>query len=125
MVELLSGHYRLDWASYSDREANLMRTGVLDDFKITIELAWKTMKDWLRDERAIIANSPREVIKEAWGQGLVVDGEAWLSMLVRRNELAHTYDKDAARESFLTIGTHCLPLLNELAAVLERRMGNG
>lgn len=124
MVELLRGHYELDWSSYTEREANLMRTGVIDDFKITIELAWKTLKDYLRDEKAVLAKAPRDVVKEAWSHDLVGDIDGWLEMLVLRNELTHRYDRHAAMESFGAIRDQCLPLLREMVAVLDRRQSD-
>ncbi len=64
-------------------------------FEFVFELSWKLAKDIL-GYRGILANSPRSVIKEAFQQEIIVDGDAWISMLEDRNMAAHIYDEEHA-----------------------------
>lgn len=71
----------------------LEKEGLIQRFEYTFELAWKTLKDYL-EAQEIEASFPREVIKTAFHYNLIVDGEAWMDMLEKRNLMAHTYDEE-------------------------------
>ncbi len=69
------------------------KEGLIQRFEYTLELAWKTMKDYL-EYNEIIAKFPRDVIKHAFQADLIENGESWMNMLKERNLMAHTYDED-------------------------------
>ena len=77
-------------------------SGLIKTFEFTFELSWKTLKDYLQAE-GILADSPRETLKQAFQMGLIEDGHLWIEMLDKRNELTHTYDEPAARQAATTI----------------------
>ena len=71
----------------------LEREGTIQRFEVAVELAWKTLKDYLEYEgQSLQPVTPRNVIKEAFSAGLLTDGQVWIDMLDHRNLLAHTYD---------------------------------
>jgi len=43
--------------------------------------------------QGIIVKFPREVIKEAFKNEIITDGEIWMEMLDNRNLSVHTYDE--------------------------------
>lgn len=45
-----------------------------------------------------VTGSPRSIIKEAYAVYPFFDGELWLKMLRERNDMAHIYDGNAAKE---------------------------
>ena len=57
------------------------------------ELSWKLMKRYLDENLVIGHNSPRSVVKEAYKQRLIEDGEIWLDILEDRNLKSYTYDE--------------------------------
>ena len=71
----------------------LEKEGMLQRFEYTFELAWKTLKDYLKSQKVEVS-FPREVIKAAFHYGLIKDGEMWMDMLDKRILLSHTYDED-------------------------------
>lgn len=71
---------------------DLSKEGLIQRFEYTFELAWKTLKDYL-ESQGIIAQSPREALKQGFHLNLLDNGEAWIDMLEKRNLLAHTYDQ--------------------------------
>ena len=71
----------------------LSKEGLIQRFEYTLELAWKTLKDYL-EYKEVIAKFPRDAIKEGYQAELLDNGEVWLDMLNQRNILAHTYDED-------------------------------
>ncbi len=69
------------------------KEGLVQRFEYTFELAWKTVKDYLQYQQ-IDCQFPREVIKKAFENDIIKNGEIWIEMLESRNELAHTYNED-------------------------------
>ena len=85
-------------------------------FEFTFELAWKFLKDYFA-ERDVILNYPKEVLKEAFGVGLIDDENLWLEMLHDRNMTSHTYDEELADEIYVKIKAY-VPELRRLASIL-------
>ncbi|MGI9256077.1 MAG: HI0074 family nucleotidyltransferase substrate-binding subunit [Salinispira sp.] len=62
-------------------------------FAVCMELAWKTMKDYMEHNGIIFAEVfPTSVIKEAGATKLIDNPELWLRALDDRNKMSHTYD---------------------------------
>jgi nucleotidyltransferase substrate binding protein (TIGR01987 family) len=71
----------------------LEKEGVVQRFEYTLELAWKTIKDYLEASGVVLsAVTPRQVVKDACAARIIDDGQAWIDMLDHRNLLSHTYD---------------------------------
>jgi len=94
--------------------------GILQRFEFTFELAWKTMKDYL-EYLGIIdkIGSPREVIQSAFKSNLIDDGEAWIAMMISRNELAHLYDEEESRVIYERIKSEYVTLIEKLLEKLK------
>jgi nucleotidyltransferase substrate binding protein (TIGR01987 family) len=52
----------------------LERNGLIQRFEFTVELAWKTLKDFLNAEGFDI-KSPKETIRQAFQSGYIGDGK--------------------------------------------------
>lgn len=97
--------------------------GVLHRFEFTFELAWKTMKDYLEYVGIIEkTGSPREVIQEAFKEGLIEDGDKWISMMLARNALSHLYDEEKSREIYEDIKNGYFKLLVDLSKILQSKI---
>lgn len=77
----------------NDKQNQLMHMALVQTFKITYELSWKILKDYLKS-KGIIANYPKEVIKEAFATETIKDGQTWIDMLETRNSTSHEYNMD-------------------------------
>ena len=75
---------------------NLLRAGLIHVYEHTLELAWKTLKDYLEEQGFTDITSPKKVIRTAFANGYVKDGELWLEALDDRNLVTHDYDEDVA-----------------------------
>ena len=42
--------------------------------------------------------SPRQILKFAYQAGMITDEELWLDALVSRNNVAHAYNRDIAKD---------------------------
>ena len=71
----------------------IAKEGMIQRFEFCMELAWKTMKDYLEDNGVIFKQVfPSAVIKEAGECKLIEKTDLWLQALDDRNKMSHTYD---------------------------------
>ena len=69
---------------------------LIQAYEIVFELAWKTLKDYL-EYNGIKADTPREVIKEAFSNNIIENGQVWIEMMEARNKTSHTYKEELAK----------------------------
>ena len=107
----------------NEEETEIAIDGTLHRFEFTFELAWKTMKD-LMEYNGIIEStgSPREVLKNAFQNGIIEDGETWINMMLARNSLSHLYDEEVSRKIYKDIKEKYIVLIEKLNEVLEKQI---
>lgn len=102
----------------------LEREGTVQRFEVALELAWKTMTDFLEHEGEVLTPvTPKVVVKAAFAAGVVADGQAWTDMLDHRNLLSHTYDAAAFEDAVLAIRDRYLAAFEGLVAFFAGRTG--
>ncbi len=105
---------QLDKAVEMDEYTDLEREGLIQRFEYTIELAWKTLQDLLSAKGYEDVKGPKPVIRQAFKDGYIFDGDAWLAMWDNRTLANHTYDEDTAIEVADKIKSEYYYLLDEL-----------
>ncbi len=101
-----------------DETDSVIRSGIIKNFEIAFELSWKVMKDRL-EAGGTIANSPREIIKAAFGENLISDAEIWIDALLKRNLMAHIYDEAMAKQALDHIKEKYFIMIKNLKDKLE------
>ena len=79
----------------SQKEAleQIAKEGMIQRFEVCVELAWKTIKDYMEQNGFVFAQVlPSAVIKEAGAAKLLDAPGVWLQALDDRNKMSHTYD---------------------------------
>lgn len=111
-----------DFEFANDNE--IYRTGVIAQFNLTFELAWKALQAVLRAHGAQGAEtgSPREILQLGYKLGFVDDSAVWLAMLKNRNSSAHIYDEDRIDELLLLIRDSFLPAFSALEGTLKDKL---
>ena len=66
---------QLESALQQKRFSVLEKDGVIKRFEFTFELAWKTLQDKLYDEGYLTTKGPKPVIKQAFSNGMITDGQ--------------------------------------------------
>ena len=95
--------------------SNLEKEGTVQRFEFVVELAWKTLKDYLEYEGQVIEPvTPRNVIKTAFAARILQDGQIWIDMLDHRNLLSHTYDERTFDQAVLAIRGRYLAAIEAL-----------
>lgn len=93
----------------------LYRDGLIQRFEFTVELSWKSLKEYLEDQGFVLAASPpRAVLKDAYAAGVIQDAERWNRILTARNITSHVYDEKTADGVAAQICNDFLPVLQAL-----------
>lgn len=101
----------------------LEKEGTIQRFEIAVELSWKTLKDYLEAEGVVIeAQTPRNVLKEAFAARILKDGQVWIDMLDHRNLLSHTYDAAVVESALVAIRDRYAGAIGDLHGWLRGRM---
>ncbi|HEX6141356.1 MAG TPA: HI0074 family nucleotidyltransferase substrate-binding subunit [Geminicoccaceae bacterium] len=86
---------RLREALALDQPPAIRRDVVILRFVLAFETGWKALRQALLAEQ-IEARYPKEAFREAYRAGWLEEEDVWLSMIVDRNLVAHTYNEAMA-----------------------------
>lgn len=102
----------------------IYRIGVLRQFSLTFELAWKVMQEVLRAHGVgeAATGSPRDILQLGYRYGFVDDPDVWLLMLKKRNASIHIYDEDEIDQVLLLIRDSFLPAFTALESTLRKKL---
>ena len=102
----------------------IYRTGVIGQFNLTFELAWKALQEVLKLHGAEEAStgSPREILQLGYKLGFVDDSAVWLLMLKKRNTSVHVYNEDEVDEMLLLIRDSFIPAFIVLEKTLRDKL---
>jgi nucleotidyltransferase substrate binding protein (TIGR01987 family) len=101
----------------------IYRTGVIGQFNLTFELAWKALQEVFRLHGAIGAEtgSPREILQLGYKCGFINDSAVWLLMLKKRNLSIHIYDEEEIDEMILLTRDSFIPAFSKLEETLREK----
>ena len=111
-----------DFAEASENE--IYRTGVIAQFNLTFELAWKALQEVLRLHGTAGADtgSPREILQLGFKVGFISDSSSWLLMLKKRNLSVHVYDENEANEIVALIRDNFIAAFTVLEETLKDKI---
>jgi len=103
-----------DDALNKEPDNDFIKDSLIQRYEYTIELAWKTMKDYLEEQGFIDVSSPKKVIRKAFAEGLIQDAPAWMAALNGRNITSHAYDETKANEIVKDISEQYILIFRDL-----------
>ena len=103
---------------------DIYRTGVIGQFNLTFELAWKALQEILRLHGAEGADtgSLREILQLGYKLGFVNDSAVWLLMLKKRNTSVHIYNEQEVDEMILLIRDSFIPAFVALEKTVREKL---
>ena len=102
-------------------EDDIVRDSMIKRFEFSFEAGWKAAYRWLRARGIDADEAAYVVIPLAFKHRLIVDEAGWGAMRKARNQTAHTYDQDLARQVAAFARGSALVLLGDLMTVLKER----
>ena len=105
-------------------ENEIYRTGIIGQFNLTFELAWKALQEILKLHGAAGAEtgSPREILQLGYKLGFLNDSAVWLLMLKKRNVSVHIYNEDDIDEMILLVRDSFIPAFSALEKTLQEKL---
>lgn len=98
------------------------RAAIIQFFEMSIELAWKTLKDYLEDQGFSDVSTPRNAIKKSFETGIINHGHRWMNALEDRNQTVHAYDEEKAMEVESLIRNNYFPPFKRIAQQFKRKI---
>lgn len=100
--------------------SDLEKQGMIQAFEYTHELAWNTLKDFLKEKGATQPlYGSKDTTRLAFSQGLIENGEEWMNMISSRNQTSHTYNQEVAEKMTARILSVYFPAFQELEARMK------
>lgn len=86
----------------------LTRDATIKRFEYTFDTLWKFLKEYLKIKKGTIVNFPKDCFREILPLGICSEDEVamLLEMTDSRNETAHTYKEDVAKEIYSKIKSY-------------------
>lgn len=96
-------------------EDEIYSTGVIGQFNLTFELAWKLLQEVLKAHSVAEAQSgsPREIIKLGFKVNFIDNEQDWLIMQRDRNSSVHIYNEEDINEILGHIFDIYIPLFSK------------
>ena len=103
---------------------DIYRTGVIGQFNLTFELAWKALQEIMRKHGVedVSTGSPREILQLGYKFGFIDNSEIWLLMLKKRNTSVHIYNEEEVDELITQIRDIFIPAFKVLKNTLVKKL---
>ena len=112
-------------ADFKLAETNdIYRTGIIGQFNLTFELAWKALQEILKMHGVdgSFTGSPLEILQLGYKTGFLNDSEVWLLMLKKRNTSVYVYNEEDVDELVLLIRDSFIPAFGVLRETLIKKL---
>lgn len=105
-------------------ENEIYRTGIIWQFNLTLELAWKALQEILKLHGAADAEigSPMEILQLGYKLGFLNDSAVWMLMLKKRNVSMHLYNEGDIDEMILLVRDSFIPAFSALEKALQEKL---
>jgi nucleotidyltransferase substrate binding protein (TIGR01987 family) len=99
-------------------KTTVVRDSAIQRFEFCLDLAWKTLKTYLEDQKGVVCKSPKDCFRQGYKHGLLQYDDKWIELVDLRNETVHTYKEELAEDTYNQL-PEALILLQSLLKILE------
>lgn len=113
----------LKTADFKQAKENVIyRTGIVGQFNLTFELAWKALQAVLRAHNVSGAEtgSPLSILKLAYRSGFISDSEVWI-LMHKKNAASHEYSEEDIDTLIILIRDSFIPAFEKLLDMLVEK----
>ena len=98
---------------------DLEKEGTIQRFEFTHELAWKVMKDFLKDKGIQGIIGSKDATRLAFQNEIITNGQVWMDMIESRNKTVHTYLDEILEREYQLITTNYFPFITDFYNKME------
>jgi len=116
-------NFRAEGGKKDSPQYRTFRSGVIQNFEFTYELAWKAIRTWLAENHGkslVDGVTRKELFRLAAENKLIEDIESWFEFHYFRNLTSHTYEEKTAIEVFKCTSLFLL-LVKQLSSILDSK----
>lgn len=99
----------------------LKKEGFIQRYKYTLELALKTLKDYLF-QQGYDSASPKELLRQALQNEIITDGEVWIKALQNRNLSSQTYNEQVLEQILAFLVDEFCPVIKKMHEHLNNKL---
>ena len=81
-------------------KTDIIRDSAIQRFEFCLDLAWKSLQTYLKEQKGIVVNSPKDTFREASQNQLISFSDNWIKLVDLLNETVHTYDEETAEKVY-------------------------
>jgi nucleotidyltransferase substrate binding protein, HI0074 family len=109
--------------SQNTADYSFFRDSTIQRFEFTIEILWKTVKEFLKLKEGVECRSPKSCIRDFFGSGYLSsqDVVTLLEAIDDRNLTSHTYHEEIADKIFQNIKKY-LPVIKSVINEIEKNI---
>jgi nucleotidyltransferase substrate binding protein, HI0074 family len=109
--------------SQNTADYSFFRDSTIQRFEFTIEILWKTVKEFLKLKEGVECRSPKSCIRDFFGSGYLSsqDVVTLLEAIDDRNLTSHTYHEEVADKIFQNIKKY-LPVIKSVINEIEKNI---
>ena len=100
-------------------KTDIIRDSAIQRFEFCLDLAWKSLQTYLKEQKGIVVNSPKDTFREASQNQLISFSDNWIKLVDLRNETVHTYNEETAEkvyQEFPSALVHLQEILSSLSS---------
>lgn len=105
-----------------DNNTELSRAGIVHAYEFTFELFWKFLQKYLDNLGILEEHGPSAVIRTAYQNEYLDDGQEYMDMLRDRKLITHTYREEMAEEIYTRIKNIHIHTLEKFITKLDNMM---
>ena len=107
--------------SLRQEKSEFMRDSAIMRFMLVFDLAWKLVKTWLEEKRAVSCASPVTCFREAYTQEILGDyDDGWSRIIKMRSNAVHTYNLKLAEQVYGAL-PEALAAFQKLVEMLKKQ----
>ena len=84
-------------------ENEFIRDSAIQRFEFCLDLSWKTLQKFLKEEKGLICNSPKDCFRQAYSSEVIEYDIFYLHLVDLRNITSHTYHEELANNVYLEL----------------------
>ena len=100
-------------------KTDIIRDSAIQRFEFCLDLAWKSLQTYLKEQKGIVVNSPKDTFREASQNQLISFSDNWIKLVDLRNETVHTYNEETAEKVYQELPSalvHLQEILSSLSS---------
>ena len=105
-----------------DQASDIEKEALIKRFEYTYELSKNLLKDYLMDQDNISKFSAKDIVRYAYRNGYISDGQLWIDAVDYRNKTIHTYHPRILDQTVCFAQEKFLPMLKELYIFFQDKM---